>query len=213
MDEVTLVAGEGDRDLRERLDQEIIAFNVAATGYRDARLLSIAARGNNGDLCAGLSGWTWGGCGHIELLWVHDDRRGNGLGSRLLAAAETEIRRRGCDRSPWTPPPLRRPISTPDSVTPSAAARRVSGRLRPHPPGQAAPLTKATDDPLSMGLHADDQLVGPGQALVQNLRHGYYDIATKSQAATVSAPSSMGLPRHLSRRGVAAPLRRTKGRP
>jgi hypothetical protein len=33
MDEVTLLAGEGDSDLRERLDQEIIAFNVAATGY------------------------------------------------------------------------------------------------------------------------------------------------------------------------------------
>ena len=65
MGEVTLVAGEGDRDLRERLDQEIIAFNVAATGYRDARLLSIAARGDSGDLCAGLSGWTWGGCGHL----------------------------------------------------------------------------------------------------------------------------------------------------
>lgn len=98
MDGVTLVAGEGDRDLRARLDQEIVAFNVAATGYRDVRLLSLAARGNGGDLCAGLSGWTWGGCGHIELLWVRDDQRRNGLGARLLAAAEAEIRRRGCDR-------------------------------------------------------------------------------------------------------------------
>ena len=98
VDEVTLVAGEGDRDLRERLDQEIIAFNLAATGYHDARLLSIAARGDSGDLRAGLSGWTWGGCGYIELLWVRDDQRGTGLGARLLAAAEAEIRRRGCDR-------------------------------------------------------------------------------------------------------------------
>lgn len=98
MDEAPLVVGEGDRDLRERLDQEIIAVNVAVTGYRDARLLSIAVQGNNGDLHAGLSGWTWGGCGHIELLWVREDQRGNGLGSRLLAAAEAEIRRRGCDR-------------------------------------------------------------------------------------------------------------------
>jgi GNAT superfamily N-acetyltransferase len=98
MDEVPLIVGEGDRDLRERLDQEIIAFNVAVTGYRDVRLLSVAARGDNGDLRGGLSGWTWGGSGHIELLWVRDDQRGNGLGTRLLAAAEAEIRRRGCDR-------------------------------------------------------------------------------------------------------------------
>jgi GNAT superfamily N-acetyltransferase len=98
MDEVTLVTGVGDRDLQERLYQEIIAFNVAATGYNDACSLSIAARGDGGDLLAGLSGWTWGGCGYIELLWVRDDQRGNGLGARLLAAAEAEIRRRGCDR-------------------------------------------------------------------------------------------------------------------
>jgi hypothetical protein len=56
MDEVTLVASEAGRDLRARPDQEIVAFNVAATGYRDARLLSIAARGDDGDLYAGLSG-------------------------------------------------------------------------------------------------------------------------------------------------------------
>ena len=98
MGEVTLVAGEGDRDLRKRLDQEIVAFNLVTTGYRDVRLLSIAARGSSGDLCAGLSGWTWGGSGHIELLWVREDQRGNGLGTRLLAAAEAEISRRGCDR-------------------------------------------------------------------------------------------------------------------
>jgi GNAT superfamily N-acetyltransferase len=98
MDEVTLIAGDADDGLRERLDQEINAFNAAATGYYDARLLSIAARAGDGDLHAGLYGWTWGGCGYIELLWVRDDQRGNGLGARLLAAAEDEIRRRGCDR-------------------------------------------------------------------------------------------------------------------
>lgn len=55
MDEVPVVVGEGDRDLRERLDQEIIACNVAVTGYRDVRLLSVAIRGDGGDLQAGLS--------------------------------------------------------------------------------------------------------------------------------------------------------------
>jgi GNAT superfamily N-acetyltransferase len=98
MDEVALIAGDADDGLRERLDQEVNAFNAAATGYHDARLLSIAARADDGDLRAGLYGWTWGGCGYIELLWVADGQRGNGLGSKLLAAAEDEIRRRGCDR-------------------------------------------------------------------------------------------------------------------
>ncbi|HEY1324202.1 MAG TPA: GNAT family N-acetyltransferase [Streptosporangiaceae bacterium] len=93
-----LVTGDTDAGLRERLDEEISAFNATATGHHDGRLLSVAARGDDGDLQAGLYGWTWGGCGYIDLLWVRDDHRGHGLGARLLAAAEAEIRRRGCDR-------------------------------------------------------------------------------------------------------------------
>jgi ribosomal protein S18 acetylase RimI-like enzyme len=46
----------------------------------------------------GLYGWTWGGCGYIDLLWVRDDQRGRGLGTRLLTTAEGETQRRGCDR-------------------------------------------------------------------------------------------------------------------
>jgi GNAT superfamily N-acetyltransferase len=98
MAEVALVVSDADDGLRERLDAEINAFNVAATGYNDARLLCIAARGDGGDLCAGLSGWTWGGCAYIEFLWVRADHRGSGLGSRLLATAEHEARHRGCEQ-------------------------------------------------------------------------------------------------------------------
>jgi len=98
MSEVAFAAGDADNGLRERLDREINAFNAAVTGYADGRLLCIAVRDDSGDLQAGLSGWTWGGCGYIDLLWVRSDRRGSGLGTRLLAAAEEEIARRGCDR-------------------------------------------------------------------------------------------------------------------
>ena len=98
MSEVSFVVGEADAGLRDRLDEEISAFNAAVTGYHDGRLLSIAVREGSGDLRAGLYGWTWGGCGYIDLLWVRDDQRSGGLGTKLLAAAEAEIRRRGCDR-------------------------------------------------------------------------------------------------------------------
>jgi len=81
MSEVRFAVGDADAGLQERLDQEISAFNAAVTGYHDGRLLSVAARGDGGDLQAGLYGWTWGGCGYIELLWVRDDQRGHGLGA------------------------------------------------------------------------------------------------------------------------------------
>jgi GNAT superfamily N-acetyltransferase len=98
MSEVRIAVGDADTGLAERLDQEISAFNAAVTGHHDGRMLSVAVRGDDGDLRAGLYGWTWGGCGYIDLLWVRDDQRGSGLGARLLAAAEAEIRHRGCDR-------------------------------------------------------------------------------------------------------------------
>jgi ribosomal protein S18 acetylase RimI-like enzyme len=98
MGKVSFAVSDADNGLRERLDQEIQAFNGATTGYLDGRLLCVAVREDGGDLRAGLFGWTWGGCGYIDLLWVRSDQRGSGLGSRLLATAEEEMARRGCDR-------------------------------------------------------------------------------------------------------------------
>ena len=96
MGDVAFVVSDVDNGLRECLSEEIDAFNIAATGHPFGGLLCIAVRGDGGDLLAGLYGWTWGGCGYIDLLWVRGEHRGSGLGSRLLAAAEQEIRRRGC---------------------------------------------------------------------------------------------------------------------
>ena len=70
MGDVAFAVSDVDNGLRERLDKEINAFNAAATGYADSRLLCIAVREHGGDLRAGLFGWTWGGCGYIDRLWV-----------------------------------------------------------------------------------------------------------------------------------------------
>jgi ribosomal protein S18 acetylase RimI-like enzyme len=78
-------------ELRER----VIAFNIAVTGYDDARSLSCFIRDDDG-LVAGLDGFTWGGYAMIEWLWVAEPERRHGLGRRLMAAAEGEAGARGC---------------------------------------------------------------------------------------------------------------------
>lgn len=93
---VTVTVAEGNQSLANRLDKEIYTFNVEATGLDDGRLLSVKARDADGSLAAGLSGWTWGACMYVDLLWVRADRRGQGLGSRVLDAAEQEAVARGC---------------------------------------------------------------------------------------------------------------------
>lgn len=88
--------GDADRDLADLLDDRIYEFNVAATGFADGRMLTIRATIHPQGLVGGLSGWTWGGCGYVDTLWVDSVHRRRGLGSRLLDAAEDEAVERGC---------------------------------------------------------------------------------------------------------------------
>ncbi|PYM90053.1 MAG: GNAT family N-acetyltransferase [Candidatus Rokuibacteriota bacterium] len=80
------------------LDERLYEFNAAATGVDDGRWLAIFVRDRDGAVVAGLHGWTWAGTGSVQAIWVHEKLRGRGLGSRLLAAAEAEARRRGCSQ-------------------------------------------------------------------------------------------------------------------
>jgi hypothetical protein len=71
--------------LWERLDQEIIPFNVAATGYHDARLLSIAACGDRETCARGCPGG-WAGAA-TSSYWGSATTSADGLGARLLVGA------------------------------------------------------------------------------------------------------------------------------
>ena len=94
----TLTTGERDAELSERLDKELTAFNTAATGAGDYGSLSVKVADSAGELVGGLTAWTWGGLCGISMLWVREDCRKDGWGSKILLAAEAEARRRGCDR-------------------------------------------------------------------------------------------------------------------
>lgn len=77
------------------LDDRIYEYNVSRTGIADGRLLAIILRDRDRNIIAGLYGWTWGRCCEVKILWVHEQWRGQGLGTRLMAAAEAEARGRG----------------------------------------------------------------------------------------------------------------------
>ncbi|GAA2234512.1 MULTISPECIES: GNAT family N-acetyltransferase [Kitasatospora] len=94
----TLTVGERDTDLNQRLSEGLDAFNAAATGVAEQGTLSVKVTDEAGELIGGLAGWTWGGLCGVSLLWVREDSRKDGWGSRILRAAEEEALRRGCDR-------------------------------------------------------------------------------------------------------------------
>ncbi|MGI5146429.1 GNAT family N-acetyltransferase [Plantactinospora sp. CA-294935] len=95
---LAVVVGGDDPELSKRLSAELTVFNNRATGADDEADLSVRVTDEAGELVGGLTGWTWGGCGGISMLWVREDQRRHGWGGRLLRAAEDEARRRGCDR-------------------------------------------------------------------------------------------------------------------
>ncbi len=78
------------------LEDRIYEFNSTATGIRDGEWLAIFVRDDENRIVAGIAGDTWGRCLEIRQFCVEEARRGQGLGTKLLAAAEQEARRRGC---------------------------------------------------------------------------------------------------------------------
>lgn len=64
-----------------------------------ARHLLLAARDDAGALVGGVVGNTLLRWLYVGRLWVAANERGTGLGRRLMEAAETEARRRGCTES------------------------------------------------------------------------------------------------------------------
>ena len=91
-----LVEADPKPDQVQYLEDRIYEFNSSVTGITDGEWLAIFVRDDAGRVVAGICGNTWGGCCEIRQFWVEESKRGRGLGTKLLAAAEHEARRRGC---------------------------------------------------------------------------------------------------------------------
>ena len=89
--------------------QSLTNFNDAIVGPDNHELLNIVEYDEDGNVIAGILGGTyWGWC-HIDILWVDENYRRTGIGSRLLKAAEDEALRRGAhsvhvDTMSWQAP-------------------------------------------------------------------------------------------------------------
>ena len=81
------------------LSQGLGAFNVEQTGIRDYKPLAVLVKDATGQTIGGISGRSSLGLLFLDLVYLPKTMRGGGLGSRLLATAEEEGRKRGCKRA------------------------------------------------------------------------------------------------------------------
>ena len=77
---------------RQTILDGLAGFNLSRAGPGLRQALCIWIDGENG----GLYGWTIYDWLFVELLFVPEQLRGQGLGAELLARAEAEARSRGC---------------------------------------------------------------------------------------------------------------------
>ena len=83
----------------QELANLIRAYNRSKREPSKSEPLNIYLEDEQGNLMAGMVAETFGNWLEIEYLYVREDLRGQGLGSRILKMAEKESRERRCKYS------------------------------------------------------------------------------------------------------------------
>ena len=90
------VSDTGERSVFESIFTALDGASRDVIGPAEPRLLVIPIRSDSGIVTGGLWGVTLFRWLEVEMLFVPRPMRGQGVGSALMAAAETEARDRGC---------------------------------------------------------------------------------------------------------------------
>jgi GNAT superfamily N-acetyltransferase len=85
---------------RTAILESLIAFNDTKVGDSGYRPIALAIEDGRGHIIGGLSGATAYGWLFVELLFVPESLRGQGVGTELMRRAEAEAVARGC-HSVW----------------------------------------------------------------------------------------------------------------
>ena len=89
--------------------RELLTNDKTAIGDDGHTPLSIVEYDNDGNVIGGILGGTYWGWMYIDILWVDEKHRKQGIGTRLLHEAESEAVCRGChhvhlDTMSWQAP-------------------------------------------------------------------------------------------------------------
>ncbi|HVU12804.1 MAG TPA: GNAT family N-acetyltransferase [Phototrophicaceae bacterium] len=83
-------------DAERAVRQGLADYNRQIAGVDGRQPLNLIVRDDAGTVIGGLIGDTYWNWLAINIFWLRDDLRGQGLGSKLLKQAEEEAVRRGC---------------------------------------------------------------------------------------------------------------------
>jgi ribosomal protein S18 acetylase RimI-like enzyme len=86
-------AGAAAATVRRWVDEH----QAAASGLATHQAVNLFARDPRGEVQAGLLGYLWGRWLHVTHLWVAEPYRRQGLGRRLLEAAERQAAEQGAE--------------------------------------------------------------------------------------------------------------------
>lgn len=91
---VAQITAATEQEARE-VSGQLRRFNVSAIGPFESQPVWLAARNAQGHVVGGLNGYVMMQWLSIDVLWVAQSARGEGLGSRLLKDAEARARELG----------------------------------------------------------------------------------------------------------------------
>jgi GNAT superfamily N-acetyltransferase len=84
------------KKFRDKLVVKIQAYNKSKVGPLGWKSISLEAKNEKGKFIGGLTGSTFLGWLYVDILFVDQNYRGQGVGKQLLHQAEVWAKKRGC---------------------------------------------------------------------------------------------------------------------
>ncbi len=120
-----------DARVEAAIGEGLRRFNAQQSGIDDSRPLAVVVSDpDTNEVLGGITGRTSLGLLFIDLVFLPDELRGDGLGSRILKLAEDEGRRRGCRAAMLYTISFQAPGSTRAMAGASSERSRATPRAR-----------------------------------------------------------------------------------